>query len=547
MFYVIKIIITINTMNLPSDKLKKDITTIPHRALLRASGLKDEDFNKPFIGVANSFNDIVPGHIHLNELVAEVKRGIRDAGGVPFSWGVPGVCDGIAMYVEMRLSLPSRDHIADNIEIMALSHSLDGWVGVTNCDKITPGMLMAAGRLNLPAIMLTGGPMKAGVANDKKMDVVSDFEAVGQVQAGKISASEAHEIECFSCPGAGSCAGLFTANSMACMTEVLGMSVTGCATTLAVDPKKKQQAYETGRKIVELVKKDLKPREIMTKDAFENAVRVDMAIGGSTNTALHLPAIAAEAGIDLPLDLFDELARVAPNICHIRPAGPYFMEDLDRAGGIPAVLNRLKEDLKDSLTVNERSIKEIAQLAEVLDDEVLRPLDNPFYKEGGIAVLKGNIANSSVIKQTAVEPDMMQFTGSARVFNTEADVLAAVKTIKDGEVIVINFMGPAGAPGMPEMLTPTAAISGAGLRVALLTDGRFSGGTRGVCVGHIEPEAYNGGVLGIIQDGDVIEIDVPARKLNVRLSQEEIETRLKKIEIPVRKMSPFLEKYRQSL
>ena len=547
MFYVIKIIITINTMNLPSDKLKKDITTMPHRALLRASGLKDEDFNKPFIGVANSFNDIVPGHIHLNELVAEVKRGIRDAGGVPFSWGVPGVCDGIAMYVEMRLSLPSRDHIADNIEIMALSHSLDGWVGVTNCDKITPGMLMAAGRLNLPAIMLTGGPMKAGVANDKKMDVVSDFEAVGQVQAGKISASEAHEIECFSCPGAGSCAGLFTANSMACMTEVLGMSVTGCATTLAVDPKKKQQAYETGRKIVELVKKDLKPREIMTKDAFENAVRVDMAIGGSTNTALHLPAIAAEAGIDLPLDLFDELARVAPNICHIRPAGPYFMEDLDRAGGIPAVLNRLKEDLKDSLTVNERSIKEIAQLAEVLDDEVLRPLDNPFYKEGGIAVLKGNIANSSVIKQTAVEPDMMQFTGSARVFNTEADVLAAVKTIKDGEVIVINFMGPAGAPGMPEMLTPTAAISGAGLRVALLTDGRFSGGTRGVCVGHIEPEAYNGGVLGIIQDGDVIEIDVPARKLNVRLSQEEIETRLKKIEIPVRKMSPFLEKYRQSL
>ena len=547
MFCVIKIIIIINTMTLPSDKLKKDIATMPHRALLRASGLKDEDFNKPFIGVANSFNDIVPGHIHLNELTAEVKRGIRDAGGVPLEWGVPGVCDGIAMYVEMRLSLPSRDHIADNIEIMALSHSLDGWVGVTNCDKITPGMLMAAGRLNLPAIMLTGGPMKAGAVGNKKMDVVSDFEAVGQMQAGKISKGEAKEIEFFSCPGAGSCAGLFTANSMACMTEVLGMSVTGCATTLAIDPKKKQQAYNTGRKIVELVKKDLKPREIMTKSAFENAVRVDMAIGGSTNTSLHLPAIAAEAGIDLPLNLFDELARVAPNICHIRPAGPYFMEDLDKAGGIPAVLNRLKEDLKDSLTVNEKSIKEIAELSEVLDDEVLRPLDNPFYKEGGIAVLKGNIANSSVIKQTAVESDMMQFTGPARVFNTEADVLAAVKTIKDGEVVVINFMGPAGAPGMPEMLTPTAAISGAGLRVALLTDGRFSGGTRGACVGHIEPEAYNGGVIGIIQDGDIIEIDVPARKLNVKLSQEEIETRLKKIEIPKREMSPFLEKYRQSL
>ena len=532
---------------LPSQKLKKDITTMPHRALLRASGLTDDDFKKPFIGVANSFNDIVPGHIHLNKLTKEVKRGIRDAGGVPLEWGVPGVCDGIAMYVEMRLSLPSRDHIADNIEIMMLSHSLDGWVGVTNCDKITPGMLMAAGRLDLPAIILTGGPMKAGSARGKKMDVISDFEAVGQIQAGKITEKEAKEIECASCPGAGSCAGLFTANSMACMTEVLGMSVTNCATTLAVDPEKLKQAYESGRCAVELVKKNIKPSEIMTANAFQNAVRVDMAIGGSTNTALHLPAIAKELGIDLPLETFDKLARETPNICHIRPSGPYFMEDLDKAGGIPAVLNRLKKYLKEAPTVNNRSIKEIADAAEVLDDEVLRPLNKPFYKEGGIAVLKGNVADRSVIKQIAVEQDMMKFVGPARVFNTEKDVLDAVKNkkIKDGDVVVISFMGPAGAPGMPEMLTPTAAIAGAGLKVALLTDGRFSGGTRGACVGHIEPEAYKGGVIGVIQDGDIIEIDIPNRKLNVKLSGGEIKERLKKVKTPERKMTPMLEKFRK--
>ena len=534
-------------MPLPSDKLKKGIETMPHRALLRASGLTDEDFKKPFIGVANAFNDIIPGHIHLNELTREVKRGIKDAGGVPLEWGVPGVCDGVAMYVEMRISLPSRDHIADNIEIMALSHSLDGWVGVTNCDKITPGMLMAAGRLDLPAIILTGGPMKAGVSGGKKMDVISDFEAVGQFQAGKILEKEAYEIECASCPGAGSCAGLFTANSMACMTETLGLSITNCASTLAVDPEKLKQAYQTGRRAVELVKKNIKPRDIMTKNAFHNAVCVDMAIGGSTNTALHLPAIAKEAGVDLPLELFDNLARKTPNICHIRPSGPYFMEDLDKAGGIPAVLNRLKEFLKEAPTVNNKDIKDIDKSAEILDNEIIRPLNNPFYKEGGIAVLKGNIAEASVIKQTAVEQDMMEFIGPAKVFNSEENVLNAVKDkiIKDGDVVVINFMGPAGAPGMPEMLTPTAAIAGAGIKTALLTDGRFSGGTRGACVGHIEPEAYKGGVIGIIQDGDIIEIDIPNRKLNVKLSDQEIKERLKNIKIPKRKLTPFLEKYRK--
>ncbi|MBD3244591.1 MAG: dihydroxy-acid dehydratase [Candidatus Moranbacteria bacterium] len=533
-------------MQLPSDKLKKDTATMPHRALLRAAGLKDSDFKKPFIGVANSFNDLVPGHIHLNELTKEVKRGIEDGGGVPLEWGVPGVCDGVAMFVEMRLSLPSRDHIADNIEIMTLSHSLDGWVGVTNCDKITPGMLMAAARLNLPSIILTGGPMKAGKVKGKKMDVISNFEAVGAISSGKIKQKQAYEIECKSCPGAGSCAGLFTANSMACMTEVLGMSLTGCATTLALDPKKKKQAYESGKKAVELVKKQIKPKNIMIKEAFENAVRVDMAIGGSTNTALHLPAIAREAAIKLPLTLFDKLAKQTPNICHIRPAGPYMMEDLDKAGGIPAVLKRLQKFLKSSRTVNNKDIKDIAKTAKVKDSQIIRPLSKPFYKEGGIAVLKGNIANSSVIKQTAVEPEMMKFSGPAKVFNNEQAILDAVKNkkIQDGDVVVINFMGPAGAPGMPEMLTPTAAISGAGLKVALLTDGRFSGGTRGACIGHIEPEAYNKGVIGLVKNGDIIEIDIPKRKLNVKLSQSEIIKRKKNFKRPKRKTTAFMEKFR---
>lgn len=532
-----------------SEKLKKGIETMPHRSLLRASGLKDSDFRKPFIGIANSYNDIIPGHIHLNELTKEVKRGIIDGGGVPFEWGVPGVCDGIAMYVEMRLSLPSRGHIADNIEIMTLSHSLDGWVGITNCDKITPGMLMAAGRLDLPAIILTGGPMKEGNIDGKRIDLVSGaFEAVGKVKAGKMNLKEAYKIECKACPGEGSCAGLFTANSMACMTEVLGMSVIGCATTLAVDPKKKKQAYKTGKKIVQLVKKDIRPRQIMTKQAFENAVRVDMAIGGSTNTVLHLPAIANEMNIDLPLELFDKLARVTPNICKIRPSGEHVMEDLDKTGGVSAVLNRLKKFLKSSRTVNDKNIKDIALKGKVKNDDIIRPLSNPYYKEGGIAVLKGNICNSSVVKQTAVEKDMLEFSGPAKVFHNEKDVVEAVekKIIKDGDVVIINFMGEAGAPGMPEMLTPTSVISGAGLKVALITDGRFSGGTRGACIGHVEPEAYNKGVIGIIKNGDVIEIDIPKRKLNVKLSKAEIKKRLKKMKVPKRKITSFLEKFRDS-
>jgi len=532
-----------------SDILKNRIETLPHRALLRATGLKDPDFKKPFIGVANSFTNLVAGHVHLNELVEEVKRGIIDAGGVPFVWGVPAVCDGIAMYAEMRLSLPSRDHIADNIEIMTLSHSLDGWVGVTNCDKITPGMLMAAGRINIPCAILTGGPMKSGENNGEKLDVVTMFETVGKYKAKKISLSEAKNFECSACPGAGSCSGLFTANSMACMTEVLGMSVTNCAATLAISKEKKKQAYETGKRIVELVKKNITPKMIMTKNAFWNAITADMAIGGSTNVALHIPAIAKELGIKLSLDLFDQISKKTPNICSIRPSGKYFMEDLWLAGGVPVVLHMLQDRLKSSLTINGLDIKKIASSAKVKNEKVIRSLKNPFYREGGIAVLKGNIAKESVIKQTAVSLDMMKHTGPAKVFSSEQSLLDAIeaKKIHECDVIVINFMGPAGAPGMPEMLTPTAAIAGAGYKkVAFITDGRFSGGTRGACIGHVTPEAYNGGTIAVIKNGDVIDIDIPNRKLNVRLSAKEIARRKKNIKIPARKLTPLMKKFREA-
>ena len=535
-----------------SDILKNRIETLPHRSLLRASGLKDEDFKKPFIGVANSYNNIVPGHIHLDVLTQEVMRGIREAGGVPFSWGVPGVCDGIAMYAEMRLSLPSRDHIADNIEIMMLSHSLDGWVGVTNCDKITPGMLMAAGRLDLPAIMLTGGPMKAGHLKGKTIDLITGFEEVGRIKTGKATVAEGREIECAACPTAGSCSGLFTANSMACMTEVLGMSLTGCATTLAVDPKKKQQAYESGKRIVELVRAGDRyiPSRIMTRGAFDNAIRIDNAIGGSTNVVLHLIAIAKELGIDLTEDDFDRVSRETPNICHVRPAGPHVMEDLDRAGGMSAVLSRFTGVLNDVLTVNNTTTLEVARNAKVLDAEVIRPLEAPYYEEGGVACLKGNLAQSSVIKQTAVPKSMLVHTGPARVFEEESCLLDAIEAgaIQEGDVIVLRYLGPAGAPGMPEMLTPTAAIKGAGFKqVALITDGRFSGGTAGPCLGHIQPEAYLGGAIGAVEDGDIIEIDIPLRLLNVRLTEEVLRARLKKAKAPERKMSPLLGKFRRQV
>ncbi|MCP4606534.1 MAG: dihydroxy-acid dehydratase [Proteobacteria bacterium] len=531
-----------------SDVLKRGIDTLPHRSLLKATGVSRNNRDKPFIGVANAFGDLIPGHVHLDELTALVKRGISDAGGVPFEWGVPGVCDGLAMFVEMRLSLPSREHIADNIEIMMLSHSLDGWVGVTNCDKITPGMLMASMRLNLPAIMLTGGPMLAGEYNGEKLDLVSCFEAVGKVRAGAMSPEKAEELVEHACPGPGSCAGLFTANTMAILTEAMGMSLFGSASPPAVSDRRKELAYQTGRRAVEIVNNDLKPRDVMTTDAFANAWMVDLAIGGSTNTALHLPAIAAEGDIVLSLADLDSLSRQVPNICHLRPAGSHFMEDFDRAGGVPAVLSRLKHLLNDNPTVNESTVVDIAKEAVCTDDDVIRSLDNPYDAQGGMAVLSGNLAVEAVIKQSAVNEDMLSHSGPARVFFTEQEILDSIgdNRIKEGDVLILPFQGAAGAPGMPEMLTPTSAIVGAGFkRVALVTDGRFSGGTRGPCIGHVTPEAYLGGPLSAVRDGDIIDIDIPGRTLNVRLSDEEIEERIRKSEPPKRSMSPLLRRYRE--
>jgi dihydroxy-acid dehydratase len=433
---------------------------------------------------------------------------------------------------------------------MVISHSLDGWVGITNCDKITPGMLMAAGRLDIPAIILTGGPMMAGEFEGERMDLATGFEAVGAAKRKIISKERLRAIETSSCPGPGSCSGLFTANSMACMTEALGMSLSGCACTLAVSDLKRVQAYETGKRAVSLVTERIAPRSIMTRNAFHNAVTVDMAVGGSTNVVLHLPAIAKECGIDLPVESFDEIAGKVPNVCHIRPAGDHFMEDLERAGGIPAVLKRLEGFLLRSETVNGDNIVDISRTAEIFDDDVIRKLEDPYYHEGGIAVLKGNLANTSVIKQTAVEENMLIHMGPARVFHEEKDVLDAIGNgdIIEGDVVVINFMGMAGAPGMPEMLAPTAAIMGAGFKkVALVTDGRFSGATRGPCIGHVEPEAYTGGNIALVQDGDIISIDVPKRKLELKVANEELDRRRKVMKAPERPLTSFLEDYRNRI
>ena len=534
-----------------SDAVKKGLDKAPARSLLRADGLDDEDFEKPFIGIANSWNDIVPGHIHLNEIVEAVKEGIIEAGGKPFVFGVPAVCDGIAMgHKGMRYSLISREVISDCCEVMVEGHALDGWVGVSNCDKVTPGMLMAAGRMNVPALIVTGGAMEPGAGKDGNMDLQSVFEAVGAYSAGTIVEEELRTVECTACPGRGSCSGLFTANTMACLTETIGMSLTGCGTSLADDNRKLQIARETGRRIVELVRKDVKPRDIVTRDSFLNAIRVDMAIGGSTNTALHLPAISQEFGCPVTLEDFDEISKDTPHITSLRPAGPYAIKDLDRAGGVPAILKVLRDRLSDCMTGNGTTVRQIADAAEVRDEEVLRPLDRPFHQQGGIAVLKGNIApEGSVVKQAAVSPKMMQFSGTARVFECEKDAADAITSgrIVAGDVVIIRNEGPKGAPGMPEMLSPTSLIMGRGLgeSVALITDGRFSGASRGGAIGHVSPEAYAGGPIAAVRDGDIIDIDIPARSLNVRLSDEEIAARLKDFKPVERPVVGVQKKYRK--
>ena len=534
-----------------SDDVKTGIDKAPQRSLLRASGLTDGDMEKPFIGIADSWNNIVPGHIHLNKVVDAVIQGIEEAGGKAFVFGVPAVCDGIAMGHEgMRYSLVSRETISDCCEIMCQAHRLDGWVGVSNCDKVTPGMLMAAGRMNIPAVMVTGGAMEVGRKGDETLDLQSVFEAIGLYAAGKADEEYVKSIECAACPGQGSCSGLFTANTMACLTETLGLSLTGCATSLAVDERKLEIARESGRRIVQLVKEGKKARDIVTMASIRNAIRVDMCIGGSTNTALHIPAIARDFGFRIDLGFFDEISRTVPHITSLRPAGPYSIRDLDNAGGIPAVLNRISGLLEDADTVNGRSIREIAASAKVLDEEILRPLDRPFHQQGGIAVLKGNLApKGSVIKQAAVSEKMMRFTGKAKVFDSEAEASEAISAgrIAAGDVVVIRYEGPKGAPGMPEMLSPTSMIMGMGLgeSVALITDGRFSGATRGGAIGHVSPEAFEKGPIAALRDGDVIDIDIPGRSLSVRLTDEEIQARLKDVVPRDRHPIGVLKRYRE--
>ncbi len=535
-----------------SDIIKKGLQRAPHRSLLRACGVTDEDMERPFIGVANSFTDIVPGHVHLNSLAKAVKFGIKNAGGVAFEFNTMAICDGIAMNHEgMRYSLASREIVADTVESMAMAHQFDGLVLIPTCDKIVPGMLMAAARLDIPSIVVTGGPMLPGEFKGKPVDLIHVYEAVGAVSAGKMSEEDIYNLERCACPGPGSCAGLFTANTMACITEAIGMSLPYCATTHAVSNKKILLARESGEKILELIEKDITPSKIMTQKAFENAVAVDLALGGSTNTTLHVPAIAYELldkSMSVNLDLFDDLSRKIPHITSIRPSGVHSMLDLDKAGGIPGVLKSLETKLDMSvLTCTSRSLKENIKDSKILDESVIRSLGNPIHSEGGIAILRGNLApNGSVIKQGAVDPDMMLHEGPAKVYNSEEETVEAIfkGEVEEGDVIVIRYEGPKGGPGMREMLNPTSAISGMQIKsVALITDGRFSGGTRGPCVGHVSPEAMAGGPISAVKNGDIIKIDILNRVLELKLSDDEIQKRIKNAVKPDRKVKGSLAKY----
>ncbi len=518
-----------------SNLIKKGLERLPHRALLYATGIPRSEMSKPFIGVATSFTDIIPGHAGMRDLERFIEKGVHTGGGYPFFFGIPGICDGIAMgHRGMHYSLPSRELIADMIETIAEAHQLDGLVLLTNCDKITPGMLMAAARINVPSIVVTAGPMMSGQLRGKRLSLVNDtFEAIGKYKAGKLSDSDISELEICACPGPGSCQGMYTANTMACVTESLGMSLPGCATALAVSSKKRRIALGSGERIAAHVKKNITPRKIMTLKAFENAIRIDMALGGSTNTVLHIPAIAHESGISLPLDLFNDISKKTPHIADMLPGGSYYLEDLEYAGGIPAVLKRFRSVLNNVNTVSGEKIHAIADRSEITDTEVIRPLNRAHRKEGGIAVLKGSLApDGAVVKQTAVGKKMMKFKGRARLFNSEESAMKAIlaKKVRAGDVVVIRYEGPKGGPGMREMLGPTSAIAGMGLSesVALITDGRFSGGTRGPCIGHVSPEAMEGGPIAFVKEGDMISIDIPKRKLDLLVSKDVIIERQKK-------------------
>jgi dihydroxy-acid dehydratase len=534
-----------------SNIIKCGFNRAPQRALLKALGLKDDDISKPFVGIANSFTNIVPGHLHLNEIADAVRFGIASSGGTPFEFNTIAVCDGLAMGHEgMRYSLPSRELIADSIEVMTQAHRLDGLVLISNCDKVTPGMLIAAARLDIPTIVITGGPMRSGIYNGKKVGVDSVFEAIGKVASGKTDEKELKEIEDVACPGCGSCNGMFTANTMACITEAMGMSLPDCATTLAGTAKKLRLAKETGVKIMDLINKDVTASKILTKEAIENSIMVDMALGGSTNTVLHLSAIAKEANIPLPLEKFDEIGKKTPHLCNMRPSGPYDLEDLDIAGGIPALMKEMKKFLHlNVLTVTGQTLKKNIEKSKVNNSNVICSIKKPIHKEGGIAILMGNIAKKgAVVKASAVSKNMLKHKGPAKTYNSESEAMEGIlnNEINPGDIIIIRYEGAKGGPGMPEMLMPTATIAGMGLSesVALITDGRFSGATRGPCIGHVSPEAAEGGEIAIIRDGDIIEIDIPNRKVNLNLTKKEMEKRLKTIKHPKRKIPKgYLQKY----
>lgn len=536
-----------------SDLAKKGIEKAPHRSLFKALGLTDEELNRPLIGIVNSKNEIIPGHMNLDKIADAVKAGVRMAGGTPFEFSTIGVCDGIAMnHIGMKYSLGSRELIADSVEIMATAHAFDALVFIPNCDKIVPGMLMAAARLNLPAIFVSGGPMLAGVVGGEKVSLTQVFEGVGAVSAGKMSAEELQALEEHACPTCGSCSGMFTANSMNCMTEVLGMGLPGNGTIPAVYSERIRLAKKAGMKIMEMLERDIKPSDILTAEAFHNAVCMDMAIGCSTNSVLHLLAVASEAGVKLDLEMFNDLSAKTPHICKLSPAGGHHMEDLYRAGGIQAMMNELdKKGLinKGCLTVTGKTVGENIQNCPVLDYSVIRSLDNPYSPTGGLAILFGNLApEGAVVKKGAVAPEMMVHEGPARVFDSEEEAVESILggKIQAGDVIVIRYEGPCGGPGMREMLTPTSAVAGMGLdkEVALITDGRFSGATRGASIGHVSPEAAAGGLIALVEEGDLIRISIPSNRLELLVDDAVLAERRSKWILPEAKIKTgYMKRY----
>ena len=537
---------------MPKENVVTGVHNAPHRSLFHALGLTEEEQKRPLIGIVSSYNEIVPGHMNLDKIVDAVKLGVAMAGGTPIVFPAIAVCDGIAMgHVGMKYSLVTRDLIADSTEAMALAHGFDGLVMVPNCDKNVPGLLMAAARVNIPTVFVSGGPMLAGRVEGKKTSLSSMFEAVGAYNAGKMSDEKLYEYECKTCPTCGSCSGMYTANSMNCLTEALGMGLRGNGTIPAVYSARIELAKHAGMAVMELLKKNIRPRDIMTKDALMNALTVDMALGCSTNSMLHLPAIAHECGVDLNLDIANEISAVTPNLCHLAPAGRTYMEDLNEAGGVYAVMNELtKKNLlhTDCMTVTGKTIGENIAGCVNLAPEVIRPIENPYSETGGIAVLKGNLApEGSVVKRSAVLPEMLCHEGPAKVFDSEEEAQAAINAgkIVAGDVVVIRYEGPKGGPGMREMLNPTSAIMGMGLggSVALITDGRFSGATRGACIGHVTPEAASGGMIGVVEDGDIISINIPENTIELKVDADILAERMKNFVPKKKELSGYLKRY----